>query len=506
MAVVSWDRNVGRAVKAIRGDVESIRAAMEQAEGKRYESFREYTDAATRGRFEWYRHCQVVADRLQDVADGRIKRLMIFEPPRHGKTEQASRLFPGYILQRFPEKWVGITSYSGELARAFGRAARGHYREAGGVLSEEASAAREWETGQGGGAWSAGVLGTLTGRGFDWGILDDPIKSAEEADNELLREKLHEWYRTVFYTRAEPGAAIIIILTRWHPDDLAGWLLEREPEAKEGWHILNLPARAEEEPQEFPDTCTVEPDWRGPGEPLCPERFGDEALEGIEAAIGPRAWASLYQQRPTPREGLFFKGSWFERVDELPEGQRYTLVRYWDTAGTDGRGDYTVGVLMARGRDDGLFYVVDVVRGQWSPGQRDARIRATAERDRAAHGKVTIWLEREAGVAGEDRTRATVAQLAGFTVKTERPTGSKEDRADPLEAQAEVGNVKLVRGEWNTAFLDELCAFPHAKHDDQVDAASGAFSKVSRPTGSAVYVNSPWGPANAITNLMLRGY
>src|SRR5690606_20321734 len=150
-----------------------------------------------------------------------------------------------------------------------------------------------------------------------------------------------------------------------------------------------------------------------------------------------------------------------------------------------GRGDYTAGVLVSRS-ERGVFYVEDVVRGQWSPGMRDGHILAAAEADNGAYREpVQIWLEEEAGVAGKDRTNATKRLLAGFSVRSERPTGPKEVRADPFAAQAEAGNVKLVRGDWNAAFLDELCAFPHGRNDDQVDAASGAFSKLAGRFGRA---------------------
>src|SRR5690606_31673739 len=169
----------------------------------------------------------------------------------------------------------GLTSYSGELAHGFSRHARDFFREGGGELSADASAIREWLTPAGGGLWAAGVGGPLTGRGFHLGIVDDPIRGAEEAESEGQRRKLHEWYANTFYTRQEPGAAIVAIQTRWHVDDLAGWLLEREPVAREGWHVLDFDAihepPAEDAEPRFPETCTVAPDWREPGEPLCPE-------------------------------------------------------------------------------------------------------------------------------------------------------------------------------------------------------------------------------------------
>jgi predicted phage terminase large subunit-like protein len=442
---------------------------------RRDRPLREYVDHATRSRFRWYRHNEALDDVLQRVVDGEIKRLMVFEPPRHGKTEQVSRLLPGKWLERYPDTWVGLTSYGATLAQSLSRSAREYYRAAGGALAKDRQSVSEWETGKRGGLWAAGVGGGITGKGFHLGIIDDPVKDRAEADSVTYRDALREWYTSTFYTRREPDAAIVIVLTRWHHVDLAGWLLDREgSEDPERWHIVDLPARAEAERPEYPDTCTVEPDWREPGEPLCPERYDDASLRHTEANAGPRDWASLYQQRPRPREGGFFKYAWFgEDRYARPSGGEW--VRYWDTAGTDGGGDYTVGVLMGRA-PDGLFYVADVVRGQWSPGRRDEVIRQTAEKD--GHD-VRIWLEQEAGVSGKERSQATVRKLAGYTVRTEPVTGSKEDRADPFAAQSEVGNVRLCRGTWNREYIEELVSFPNGDHDDQVDGSSGAFNKLA---------------------------
>ena len=439
--------------------------------------FREYIRDVSR-RFEFYRHVDVLVDTLERVAEGRLKRLMVFMPPRHGKTETISRLFAGYFVSHRPELEVGLVSYASALAHGFSRHARGFYEEGGGTLAQDAHAVSEWRTPEGGGLWAAGVGGPLTGRGFHCGIIDDPVRGAEEAESDTQRRKSHDWYRNVFHTRCEPDASVIVVCTRWHEEDLAGWLLKQEEEAQERWHILHFDAIHEEESPAFPESCTVEPDWRKPGEALCPERFPLEVLDAKRRTMGSRNFGALYQQTPTPPDGLFFRGSWFEYVDQSPDAAR--RIRYWDTAGSDGRGDYTCGVLMSK--SNGRFFVEDVTRGQWSPGRRDGHVLATASADRERYGRcggVQIWMEAEAGVAGADRTQATIRLLAGHSVRAERPTGSKEIRADPLAASCESGNVKIVRGDWNTAFLDELCSFPYSRNDDQVDAASGAFNRLA---------------------------
>lgn len=454
--------------------------------GRRALTFREFIERVN-PRYVFYRHCLTLIAVLQRVADGELDRVMVFMPPRHGKSETLSRLFSAYFLYCHPEKWVGINSYAADLAYTFSRAAREGFERAGGQLRDDAFAVRHWETTSGGGLWAAGVGGPITGKGFHLGIIDDPLKNAEEAASETIRAKQKDWYGSTFYTRAEPGAAIVVQQTRWHQDDLAGWLLEQETEgeAPERWHVVHFEAIKEAEAPAYPVTCSVEPDPRKEGEALCPERYPLERLRKIAARIGSYFWAALFGQRPRPKEGRFFKWAWFGYLDAAPAVA--TRIRYWDTAGTEGSGDFTVGVLMAIS-PAGEFVIEDVVRGQWSPNHKDQEIRAAADRDAARYGvrQVTTWLEHEAGIAGSERTQATVKALAGHVVHTERVTGSKDSRAEPLASQAEAGNVKLLRAPWNRDFLNELCDFPNGAHDDQVDAASGAFNKlVLQPTRKA---------------------
>jgi predicted phage terminase large subunit-like protein len=443
------------------------------------EAFRQFVDRVWAGRFQWHKHNAVLGKVLQRVADDELKRVMVFMPPRLGKSEQVSRLFSAYYVYRYPERWVGLASYGDKLAGTLSRRARQNFITAGGTISAESRSVTHWETASGGGMWSSGVAGAQTGKGFDLGIIDDPLKDRKQADSLLIRANQREWYSEVFATREEPDAAQLIVLTRWHMDDLAGWLLEREhdPETAQGWHIVNFPAEAEQ-PPEWPASCTVEPDWRAPGEPICLERLPDEKMRQAKGFA--RSWAALYQQRPRPKEGSLFRYDWFEIVDAAPAEAR--RVRYWDTAGTEAGGDFTAGVKMSR-NGTGVIYVEDVVRGQWSPHHRDSHIRRTADGDGRP---VTVWLESEAGVMGKERTQETIRQLAGYVVHSERPTGPKELRAEPLAAQMEAGNVRIVRGAWNQAFIDELVNFgPGCMHDDQVDAAAGAFAKlaVSRRVG-----------------------
>jgi predicted phage terminase large subunit-like protein len=439
------------------------------------ERFRDFI-ARVHPRFVWYPHISRLADILERVANGEIKRLMVFMPPRHGKTLLASHLFPAYYLVRYPQQWVGMASYGAALAHTLSRAAQGYFREGGGEVRRTASAASHWETTQGGGIWAAGVGGPLTGKGGHLLTLDDPIKNAAEAASTTIRAAQRDWYASTFYTRAEPNAAVVIIQTRWHQEDLSGWLLaeESQDDQPEGWHIVNLPALYETPLPIFPAACTVEVDWRSEGEALCPPRFDAPRLAKIRQRLGSYFWAALYQQQPRPADGNYFKRDWFTIVPAAPA--LATRIRYWDLAATANGGDYTAGVRLAL-TPDGMYTVEDVVRGQWSPGARDSIIRQTADTDGT---NVKIIVEQEPGSSGVAATAALVKALAGYAVRGERATGSKAIRAAPFAAQTEAGNVRLVRGAWNKAFIEEMLAFPTAAHDDQVDAAAGAFNALAR--------------------------
>jgi hypothetical protein len=209
-------------------------------------SFREFVSRVN-PRYRWYRHCEVLAGVLQRVADGEIDRLLIFMPPRHGKSECVSRLFSAYYLSRFPDRWVGVNSYGADLAYTLSRSARENYARFGGTISGDSSAVKHWETGRGGGLWAAGVGGPITGKGWSLGIIDDPLKNAEEANSPLIRAKHKEWYGSTFYTREEPGGAIIGVMTRWHEDDLFGWLLEESTRGGDEWFVISMPAVGDDE-------------------------------------------------------------------------------------------------------------------------------------------------------------------------------------------------------------------------------------------------------------------
>lgn len=468
-------------------------------------SFREFV-AKAKPDYRWFDYGERIHDRLMDVAEGRLRRLMIFAPPRHGKSELVSRLFSAYYQYRFPHRWVGLCSYGAELAYTLARSSRENYQRAGGVYgsARDADAVKHIQTGAHGGLWAAGVGGPITGKGFHLGLIDDPLKNSEEAKSVTIRTKHKEWWQGTFATRAEPNAAIVIIMTPWHEDDLANWLLRRETSGEdthpERWHIIALDAIRDTSEKFFvPPTCTLEPDPRQHGEALAPERYPLSELLRKRQTVGSYYWSAMFQARPKPQEGNMFKRQWFTPLQALPSAMD-ALVRYWDIAGTDKRDaaehdpDFTRSVLMGRYRErlasDSAetgqwrtrFVIVDATGGQMSPLKRDDHIVATTQRDAALYGTgvVHTWMENDPGTGGHERTAAIISKLAGHRARAEPPLGqSKELRAEPFQHQGEAGNVSYIVGDWNAEFFEELCGFPFAAHDDYVDAAAGAFAKVA---------------------------
>jgi predicted phage terminase large subunit-like protein len=399
---------------------------------------------------------------LDRVTSGEIKRLMLFVPPRHGKSELATIHYPAFRLEQEPSQRVVIAAYNATLAEKFSRRVRGIARNRI-ALDPERSAVNDWQTAQGGGCRAVGVGGGITGQGGDLIIIDDPVKSREEADSPTYRDRVWNWYTDDLYTRLEPNASIILIMTRWHEDDLAGRILASNQ--ADQWTVVDLPALA----------MAGDALGRSEGAPLCPDRYDLPALLDIKQTLGPRGWQALYQQKPAPPEGAMFKRHWFAIVKSIPAA--VARVRYWDLAGADtGKGDYTVGLLMAKSAD-GRFWIEDVIRVQLTAHPRNQLITRTAELD-SQRGPVQTIVEQAPGLAKE-ATDTVIRILAGYNAKADRVSSDKVTRAEPFAAQAEAGNVALLAGVWNTTFLDELTAFPYVDHDDQTDTGSGALNQLT---------------------------
>lgn len=410
-------------------------------------------------RWNWP-HLSYVRRHLDQVTRGELKKLMIFLPPRHGKSEMCTIRYPVYRLETDPAARVVVGAYNQTLANKFSRRARRIAEDRIGLSSERA-AVEEWETARGGGFRAVGVGGGITGQGADLIVIDDPVKSREEAESVAYRDRCWDWYTNDLYTRQEPGCAIVLIMTRWHKDDLAGRILASDDGPY--WTVVNLPAEAEEN----------DPIGRAPGAALCPDRFDLDDLAKIKRVLA-RDYYALYQQRPQAREGGMFKEHWLPLCDAVPAYAR--RVRWWDRAATEGDGDYTAGVLVSFA--DGIWFFEDVVRGQWSSGERDRIILDTAHKDRAKYGNVETWAEQEPGSSGKDKAADFVRMLAGFIVNAEPSSGNKVLRAEALSKQAEWGNVRVLRASWSSALISEYTDFPSGTNDDQVDAGAAAFNKL----------------------------
>jgi len=443
----------------------------------RFSSFCKYVTPG----FTWdWAHLQKIDDLFDRITAGKVRKAMIFMPPRHGKSEKITIRYPLYRLNLDPTLRIIIGGYGHSLTSKFSRKARNIARDIGFHLSEDRQAADDWETMEGGGMRAVGVGSSVTGTGGDIVIIDDPVKSREEAESAVYREKVWTWYTDDLYTRLEPGGACVLVMTRWHENDLAGRILDSED--GKNWEVLRLPAECEtqDERDEFAESIGREagqpdPIGREYGEPLCPDRFDLEKLADLRTTLGSYSYTSLYQQRPTPHSGGMFKIDRFEYIGALPSMHK-GMIRFWDKASTEGGGCYTAGVLLVKTIND-QYIVADVVRGQWSTGNRERIIKETAIED----GKtVSIYVEQEPGSGGKDSANATITMLSGYKVFADPATGDKFVRAIPASAQVEAGNVMLKRGSWNKDFIDELRQVPFGKFVDQMDAFVGAFNRFNR--------------------------
>lgn len=415
--------------------------------------FTEYTNPA----YAPAGHHRLITAALERVERGEVDRLMIFMPPRHGKSELASRKFPAWYLGRNPTKQVIAASYNSDLAMDFGRDVRNmvNSSEFGEIfpavsLREDSRAANRMNTNHGGAYVAAGVGTAVTGRGADVLLIDDPFKDREEADSERRRQVVDDWFRSTAYTRLMPGGSIVLIQTRWHEDDLAGRLLEREGVRDQGgeWEVLELPAIDKA------------------GKALWPDWYDVPALERIQASIGPREWSALYQQTPTADEGTYFIRGWFKRWQSLPTLHKYGTSDY---ATKDGSGDWTVHHIW--GVDSqGDLYLVDRWRGQttsdvWIERQCDL---IDQHRPLAWFGEAgAIYRAVEPALQRRMRERKSLCRMETLPSVSDKPTSARG-----FQARAARGLVYLPDTSEGEAVLDELLRFPAGRYDDEVDACS----------------------------------
>lgn len=411
-------------------------------------------------------HHRAIAEQLERVERGDCSRLLLIAPPRHGKSELASRRWPAWLLGRSPTTELIAASHGQDLADDLGRAVRnivaGDAFAAvfpGVALAADSQSAARWHTAQGGGYVAAGVGASITGRGANVLLIDDPVRNRADADSALVRDRIWSWYTSTAYTRLMPRrtpagldvpGAVVLIATRWHEADLAGRLLAQQGAGGDRWHVVELPA------------------IDAVGEALWPERFPLDALERIRTAIGPRDWSALYQGRPAPEEGEYFRRAWLRPYSAAP--LRATMRTYGasDYAVTKHGGDYTVHIVI--GVDPaGDLYLLDLYRER-----ADAAEWVEALCDLVLRWRPMEWAEE----VGQIRSGIgpfldkRMHERGAYVVRRGFPTkGDKSARAQSIRGRLGQRGLYVPAGApWLADFQDELLHFPVGVHDDQVDA------------------------------------
>lgn len=497
-------------IDGLEAEVPAERAEKALLAAENYIDFVEYTFPKYKTE-EFHRS---VAHQLGRVTKGEIKRLMIFAPPQHGKSELISTRFPAWWLAKRKDMPIALISYAATLAKRNARYARDVftsplYQEVfpNMIQDKENWRISDWHVlNHRGYVLAAGTGGPITGHGFGLAIVDDPIENWAAAQSDTLRESIWQWWNGTFMSRIWEDGTIVFMMTRWHEDDLAARILEQDGRVEDGgdWEVCSYAALAEEADAEkgiFPD-----PVGREVGEALAPSRYSAEYLRALEAKT-PSVFQAEYQQRPTAPMGQLFKIGRVNYVTTIPpeigmleqdqeelkivslaSSSKVSLIRYWDFAATEEQmfgpnPAASVGTLFAR-FDTGLYdalakqkiyryYVLDVIRQRVSPEGLASLITQTAAID-GQH--VVVGIEQEPGASGKIVIQSYKNMLTGYTVFSDIPSGAKEVRAMPVVQLFNSGNLLVLKAPWNREWLIELAGFPNGRYKDQVDTLSGAFN------------------------------
>lgn len=421
---------------------------------------------------------KIIAKELQqfyeDVKAGKQPRLLIQAPPRSGKSELFSRRFPAWAFGKDPNLQIIATSYSTDLSSKMNRDVQriidseeyasvfpNTSLNSVNIATVPGKALRNSEifeiVGHAGAYRSAGVGAGITGMGADIGIIDDPVKDAKEANSQTIRDSVWDWYTTTFYTRLSPKSGILLGMTRWHEDDLAGRLLKEMENDGDQWRVISFPAIAEHD-EEF----------RVEGEALHPERYPIERLDKIKKAVGSQAWNALYQQRPSSKGGDIIKGKWFKRYDQLPRMQRVIIAG--DTAQkVKQHNDYSVFIVAGIGVDGGV-YLIDLIRGKWEAPELEQKLKDIWHKYKQSHRVQAVYIEDKSSGTGliQNIQRSQMIPIKGVQVDADKYT-----RVLGIQGFIESGYVHLPNdADWAADLIDECEKFTATdshKHDDQVD-------------------------------------
>jgi predicted phage terminase large subunit-like protein len=405
-------------------------------------------------------HIRLLARKLEEAEKFGGRRIIIAVPPRHGKSFLGSQLFPPWFLGRNPSKYIISVSYGDELALDMGRVVRNYMKDPnylrvfpGVALARDSTSSGRFNTAQGGAYFAAGVGGPITGRGAHVLIADDTIKNWKEAQSKVVRKHLINWFLSTAFSRLQKGGSVILINTRWHDEDLAGYLLKHDK--GNDWEEIVLPALNEND------------------EALVPEFFSAIDLIKIRKTLGSRIFAPLYQGRPQPEEGGIIKKTWFKRYSTLPVSRPLRIVQSWDTAVKDDQlNDYSV--CTTWWEFFGKYFLIDVLRGRWAYPDLKREVRGHQKK----HKPDVILIEDK----GSGSTLIQEMQIDDHApVLAITPTDSKLVRFVRASPRIEAGMVFLPEeASWLAEYESELVGFPTMEHDDQVDSTSQALDYMSR--------------------------
>lgn len=416
------------------------------------------------------KHTKLICEKLKQIEEGTLKKLMIFLPPRHSKSQTISETYPSYICSKYPHKNMIIVSYSDDLAKKFGRKNKRKIEQYGKrifnvELSKDNASVHNFSIEGGSGeALFCGIGGSVTGKGAHILIIDDPVKNRKEALSETYRNFVFDEYESTLATRLAPGGATILIMTRWHEDDLAGRILAKEGEE---WEVINLPCIAEE-------NDLLE---REEGEPLWAE-FGFDLDWANEKrrVVGEPTWASLYQQRPTAQEGNIIKREWIQYYDNPPNTFDEMLISV--DASFKGNIENDFCVLQVWGKKSADKYLIHQIREKLNFPNTVAALRNLVGMYPQATTKLIE--DKANGSAIIDYLKHEISGIVPIT-----PKESKEARLSAVSMDFESGNVYFpnpLHCRWSAETIEEIVSFPNAKNDDTVDACTQALKRWQHPT------------------------